>query len=377
MNPFITQGYVGPEYFCDRETETEKLAGALRNGRNVALISPRRLGKTGLILHAFHRLMEEDANRRCFYIDIFNTENQYQMVQELSKNILGKMDSLSEVVMKNLTTALRSCRPWFGIDPLTGFPNVTLDFKPQESEATLKEVISYMQNSGHECFVAIDEFQQIVDYPEKGTEALLRSVAQFTPNVHFVFAGSKKDLMTSIFSSPKRPFYQSVQRMGLDPLNKQTYYDFASRWMQSTNKILPKQVFDEAYQFARGYTWYIQDIMNRLYELDDNDLSIIHLHRIFKDIYEEGETVYKDYCELFAKGQLRLLRAIAREDIVEKPFDAAFMLRHGLTAASSVRLALKALEKANIVAKSPDGYYIYDRYFSLWLSFKSTAEPEK
>lgn len=367
MNPFLTQGYIGPEYFCDREKETEKLTEALLNGRNVALISPRRLGKTGLILHTFHRLKQANPDCRCFYIDIFSTENQYQMVRMLAKNILGTMDTLSESVMKNLTTLLRSCRPVFSVDPLTGFPTMSPDFKPQESEATLKEVINYMKQSGHECYVAIDEFQQIVDYPESGTEALLRSISQFAPNVHFVYAGSKKDLMATIFTSPKRPFYQSVQRMGLDPLPEPVYYDFAADWMQDGGKSLPWDVFHAAYTFAMGYTWYVQDLMNRLYSLSDSELTIDHLHRVMNDVREEGESVYKDYCELLAKGQLRLLRAMARENVVEKPFDSEFLQKHGLTAVSSVRLALKAMEKANIVAKSSEGYYIYDRYLSLWL----------
>ncbi len=173
--------------------------------------------------------------------------------------------------------------------------------------------------------------------------------------------------MTTIFSSPKRPFYQSVQRMGLDPLPELTYYDFASEWMRDGGKSLPWDVFHEAYLFAKGYTWYIQDLMNRLYSLQTGELTSEHLHRVMLDVCEEGESVYKAYCELLAKGPLRLLRAIAKEGVVEKPFDTNFMQKHNLTAVSSVRLALKALEKLNVIAKSTDGYYIYDRYLSLWL----------
>lgn len=54
-NPFVVTGYFGPEYFCDREEETGSLISALKNGWNVSLISPRRLGKTGLIMHAFDK----------------------------------------------------------------------------------------------------------------------------------------------------------------------------------------------------------------------------------------------------------------------------------------------------------------------------------
>lgn len=89
-------GYGGPDYFCDRVAETNELISALVNGRNVALISPRRLGKKGLIHHVFHHLQHDDSNRRCFYIDIYNTQNQQELVQLLAQTIVGSMDKFSE-----------------------------------------------------------------------------------------------------------------------------------------------------------------------------------------------------------------------------------------------------------------------------------------
>ena len=50
-NPFITSGYESAEYFCDREQESENLIREVTNGNNLALISTRRMGKTGLIQH--------------------------------------------------------------------------------------------------------------------------------------------------------------------------------------------------------------------------------------------------------------------------------------------------------------------------------------
>lgn len=361
-------GYGGPEYFCDRDVETKKLASALVNGRNVALISPRRLGKTGLIHHAFHHLMEEDESRRCFYIDIYNTQNQQELVQLLARNILGSMDKFSDKMMATILGFFKSCRPVVGFDSISGAPSLSLDVQQNNSEATLKEIIAYMDESGHECFVAIDEFQQIIEYPEKGTEALLRSVAQFAHHVHFIYAGSKQHLMAEMFTSPRRPFYQSTQHMGLAPLDEEVYYHFAARLMSDGEKSLPREVFARAYRFAHGFTYYVQDIMNRLYALSESEITGAMLDATFLQLVQEGDTVYKDYCDLLAKGQLNLLRAIAKADVVEKPFEAGFMHRHGLKAVSSVRLALNALVKNGVVAKSQGGYFIYDRYLSLWLS---------
>ena len=48
-NPFVTTGYAGADYFCDREKETADIIRFLTNGNNVALISPRRYGKSDLL----------------------------------------------------------------------------------------------------------------------------------------------------------------------------------------------------------------------------------------------------------------------------------------------------------------------------------------
>jgi hypothetical protein len=63
-NPFVYEGYEGPSYFCDRTEETEKVISHLQNGRNLTLVSPRKVGKTGLIKHVFQRLKQEDEDNR-------------------------------------------------------------------------------------------------------------------------------------------------------------------------------------------------------------------------------------------------------------------------------------------------------------------------
>ena len=54
-NPFVVGHYVSDEYFCDRRQETDFLRKQIVNGRNVVMISPRRIGKSDLIHHFFHQ----------------------------------------------------------------------------------------------------------------------------------------------------------------------------------------------------------------------------------------------------------------------------------------------------------------------------------
>ena len=53
INPFIVSGKIEPDFFCDRVKESEYLIKTLTNGNNIVLISPRRMGKTGLIRHCY------------------------------------------------------------------------------------------------------------------------------------------------------------------------------------------------------------------------------------------------------------------------------------------------------------------------------------
>lgn len=65
-NPFLIYGYAGPDYFCDRKEDTQKLISALRNGRNITLMSPRRMGKTGLIKTLFIKFIRKTRKLPAF-----------------------------------------------------------------------------------------------------------------------------------------------------------------------------------------------------------------------------------------------------------------------------------------------------------------------
>ena len=144
-NPFVISGYCGRRYFCDREAEAAKIIEALGN-RNVSLISPRRMGKTGLIHRVFEELTVTEPDIRCFYVDIFSTQNLEELVLLLSKNIIGSLDTYSEAVVRRIGTFFRSLRPVFSFDELTGQPSMSFSLQANEAEAGLKEMKGIMEN---------------------------------------------------------------------------------------------------------------------------------------------------------------------------------------------------------------------------------------
>lgn len=366
-NPFLIYGYAGPDYFCDRKEDTQKLISALRNGRNITLMSPRRMGKTGLIKNAFYQIHQEEPEAACFYMDIFSTTCLNDFIILFGQTVIGKLDTLSQKALTTLTGFFRSCRIVFSSDPLNGTPQATLDFQPSQAQATLKEIFEYLEHSGKECYIAIDEFQQITDYPEKGVEGLLRSYIQFLPHVHFIFSGSKQHLMDEIFTSAKRPFYRSTEKMTLQPIPPAEYFLFTRSWMEQGGKQLEENLFQQIYQCFGGHTWYMQYILNRLYEQPQSIIDEKLIEVCIADIVHSEIDSYQQLYGMLTENQSTLLRAIAREKVVAAINSAAFIKKYGLKGTSSINTALKTLINKEYVFKSDKGYCIYDRFMELWL----------
>lgn len=333
-NPFVMYGYKGAEYFCDREKETEKMMTSLHNERNITLVAPRRMGKTGLIHHVFQQLEKQYDDVKCFYLDIFATKNLEQMVQLMASKIA----------------------------------TFSLDLKPNEGRESLKRIFEYMKQSGKRCYVAIDEFQQIMNYPEDGVEALIRSYIQFLPNVYFVFSGSQQHMMEEMFLSANRPFFQSSLVMSLPCIAKSSYLSFANRLLSSQKREVDVDTFTYIYSQADSVTWYVQAILHGIYEHRDEQINKDLVDEVIQELIEEQAMAYQNYCAWLTENQQLLLLAIAKEQIVSSPLSQQFIITHHLPATSSVKTALKALVDKQLISKTPKGYFVSDRFFAKWLA---------
>lgn len=367
-NPFLISGYEAPEYFCGRKKETVDLIETLHNGRNVTLISPRRMGKTGLIKHAFHLLNAQDHEIVVVYIDLFPTDNLADFAQAFASAVLGQLDTNPIKILKKAATLFKALRPAITVDELTGNPQIKLDIARGAEVHSIEQVFQYLKESGKTCFIAFDEFQQIAEYPEKNVEALLRSYIQDLHNVHFIFSGSQAELLHEMFHSPKRPFYQSTVEKNIGTIDENAYYVFAADFFSKQGRELPADVFSKVYQLYDGHTWYIQMMLNRLYSKKARVIDLELARECIRDILTENGYYYQHLLKAYTKGQASLLKAIAKERAVAGITSGSFIRKYGLTATSSVKSALKRLLDDEVVYRSDDGYMIYDRFFGQWMT---------
>lgn len=370
-NPFVTNGYAGAEYFCDRVQETATIRELLLNENNIALISPRRLGKTDLIWHVFD---DEDIRKEfhCFVVDIYATKNLSDFVNMLGKAVVDELRPKGKKAWEKFINVVSSLRPEISFD-MNGKPVWSVGLGTIDNPIiTLDEIFTYLNEADKPCLVAIDEFQQITRYDEPTIEATIRTYVQRCINAHFIFSGSQRHMMNGMFTSPSRPFYQAVTVINLQPLDLQIYTDFCVGKFAEAGKHLDAGVVALLYERFEAVTSYMHRILNVLYSRTEKgatcvpemvDDAIEFIIRLSSDSYESL------FYQMPDKQRL-LFIAIAQEGKAAEITGGKFLKRHKLNSASSISAALKGLLDKDFITMDKNIYSVYDQFFTLWLKFK-------
>lgn len=369
INPFITFGYESPEYFCDRRKETEMLVRLLTNGNHVALISPRRMGKTGLLHHCFQQ-KEITTQYHTFLIDIYATKCLADMVYQIGRAIVKELKPWGQSAVDRFLQIVTSLRTGISFDG-QGNPSWNLEVGSITSpEFTLDEIFSFLKNAEKPCIVAIDEFQSISEYPEKNVEAMLRTYVQECRNAVFVFSGSHRRMMNEMFSSPARPFYQSVTMMNIACIPENEYMEFAKRHFVENGKTIDDDVIKIIYEKFDATTWYIQKMLNELYSLTPvgSTCKLENVDLAIDNILNSYEATYQDLLVQLSSRQSTLTIAICKEKAVQKITSAAFIKKYHLDSASSVQKAKQALLERQIITEKGSVYEPYDKFMAIWIA---------
>ena len=126
-------------------------------------------------------------------------------------------------------------------------------------------------------------------------------------------------------------------------------------------------MFHVIYQRFNGITWNIQQILNRLYEVEDHVVNESQVNEAILHIVRKNSMQYESLMLFLTDNQLSVLKAIAKIGVAKSPLSNAFLLQNNLPAPSSVKSALAVLMEKDLVYHDANGYMVYDRFFGLWL----------
>ena len=373
-NPFIFRAYQSKELFCDREEELKKLVTNCLSGADTTLVAQRRIGKTGLIYRLIDEIESTHLPITPIYIDIFATRTIDDLVKVLSEAILRKFPEHT-TIGQQFMQFIRSLRPIISFDPLTSAPQLQLTSQTsQEKEQTLERLFTFLNTQSTHVLLAIDEFQQIRNYPEKNIEALLRTYIQHLNNVTFLFCGSKRHMMLDIFSNERNPFYRSTEFLSLGKIDKEVYADFIQRQFEQSDIQITSDAIEYILAWTKRHTYFTQRLCHTIYNLGVQAVDVSEAKQAALQIIQADTIIFNQYQQMLTAGQWNFLIAVAKEDQVSQVTSCEFIQRYKLGNASSIsRLVNSLIEKDLLADEIVDGKQVYslnDVFLSRYLAEK-------
>lgn len=360
MNPFPIVGYHDSKYFCDRGQETKELISAIKNNRPVNLTSIRRIGKSALIKHVFHKLPK---TYRSVFIDLEGTDTKQGFIKKFTNELSRQLITLDKGMLKKLLNWAAGFGASISLDSLDGSPKLELSHNQSPEIQTLDGLMRLMHEHPKYTFVlAIDEFQEITKYDSSNVEGWVRAKMQEYQNVRFLFCGSEMTLMQTIFNSPSKPFYQTTQPMHLGYILPEKYSPFIFNHLGG--KIREEDIL-ELLMWCRNYTYYVQYFCNHLFSLIDSD-EYTSLEQVKRTILENQKHYFLAQKKLITPIHWKLLKAIALHQEIKNLTSKNFVQTSGM-AATSIRRSVHVLLDKGLLIEEQGMIKIYNVFFQRYL----------
>lgn len=369
-NPFTLGLVTERDSFCNRGKEQKDLMRYAMSGSKVILCSPRRYGKSSLVHVVLSKLRKEGFLTA--YVDLFPISSERDFISRFAssvyKGIGNEVDPRTFIEkIKGIFTRIV---PTIDIGP-DGYSISAKYNSSEKAELLLDDLMEglekYVDRTSRRACIVLDEFQEITELPEsKKIEGILRSHMQHHQNISYFYVGSRRRILTDMFSSRSRPFYKSAFFYTLNEIPIEDFAPHIVRLFKKTGKRCPDSLSEEIYRLTRGYPYYVQKLSSIAWEETEKDCDAPIVKRAF-DILLQNEAVdFEGTWGGLSMAQKRVLKSIASESGI-LPFSKD-NLEKSEVSAGGVQKALKSLLEKDLIEKNDGGLYsITDPIMGAWL----------
>lgn len=348
-NPFKFGMVVRGMDFCDRQKEMTELIQIINSGMSVTLISPRRYGKTSLIINLLDHL---DGYKKV-YIDLMSIVSLNTFLEKYSTEIFKSVGGLKKFVNKLSKMIKISGKISLDIGSL----KLVIDVDPKVTD-DVENIIDLPTKFDEKFVIVIDEFQEITNITEIDLVSILRKKFQFFQNTVFIFSGSKRSMMQEIFANPTKPFYRFSQIYELKNLEIEESRKFVMDKFRSSGVEIENDAFNTIYELTNGHAYYLQALSYHLWFLtkDKKKVERADVYSALKRVIFGEKAAFESLWDELTPNQKKVLNVLSRD---LSPYSIRI-------SAGSVNRALESLKKIDLVDKNGE-FKITDPIFKLWL----------
>jgi hypothetical protein len=200
----------------------------------------------------------------------------------------------------------------------------------------------------------MDEFQELSELKGHVIEASIRYAMQYSKNVSYIFSGSNRHMLQSMFNDKNRPFYNSCEIMKLERISAYDYESFIQKEaLEKWSKPLMKNIIDQIFTLSELHPSYVNRICSYFWLINIYP-TIEKMNAYWENFVESKSCEFtKDILRL-SRNQRRLLKHLASNP-TKQPSGQQVYLKTGLSEAS-LRQALNKLILTDYIYRDKEGY---------------------
>lgn len=369
-NPF-TLGIVRKNDFCNREKEIEDLLRYARSGDNLVLLSPRRYGKSSLIVRVLDMLEKEGF--LTVYVDLFPISSEQDFISRFSTAVFKGIGRGADPrnFMDKIRNQFSRLVPTFEVKP-EGYSIYVKFDRTTETGLLLDDLMggiyNFVKKKRSKACIALDEFQEITELPEsKKIEGILRSHIQFHREIAYFYIGSRRRILNDMFLNKGRAFYKSAFLYTLKEIQKNDFVSHIEKRFRDTRKIYPSEIAEKIYDMVRGYPYYVQKLASITWDITIKKCDPDIVGNAYKILLAMETADFEGIWSGLTLIQRSVLKAIAKEP-TSSPYAREFLERHRLSIGGTQR-AMEVLLSRDLIEKdSENRYRLTDPVMAAWLS---------
>lgn len=372
-NPFVYGEAVMGENFTDRIKELAEITRDLSSGERLFLISPRRYGKTSLILKALEELKKNDFY--IVYMDLYKATSLQAFLEIYTRSIATAVETKTDKILNFFKNTLPGLRPTISLQP-DGSASVGIELVPKVSDVLnfLDQIYDLPQKlakkKGRNFIIVFDEFQEILNLDGESMEKTMRACFQHHDRVGYLFAGSKRHILYDMVSNPERAFYKMGRIINLEKLPRLEFIDFLLNAFKTTGYKIESETLDTLLDLVEDYPYNAQYFCHKLWDeyADTKVIRSEYLDPTLIRILNENAPVYISIWDSLTLHQRRVLQAIARNG-GQNILSQEFILENNLGNSSSVQTSIRLLMKRQILDRESGIYFLTDVFFREWIRY--------
>ncbi len=218
---------------------------------------------------------------------------------------------------------------------------------------------------GIKIIVCIDEFQDLTSFGNyEELEKKMRAVWQRHKHVTYCLYGSKRHMMSDIFSNVLKPFYRFGDIMMLGKIPRVEWVKFICKSFSSTSKVISKEYASYIADLMQNHSWYVQQFASYVWYKTNDVVSKDIVIDAINELVSANIPFFIRELEVLSVTQLNFLKAVAGGESMLSSKDV--MIKYNLGTSPNVAKNKTILIQRDILNFEGGKYEFLDPVFELW-----------